>query len=200
MKSIQLGRDGKSIVTHLGEQDRYRSYDAAGDPSGDGKVELRKIQAPANDGRPDHSRKADLIRERLGAALRLVDEMAGLPQQIPSNGPVTEREVREIIRHRRCRGQFFGADLFADPAWDMLLHLYASYLSQQRLSVGALCDGAAVPSTTALRWLTQLEQIGLVERRQDPIDGRRFFVSLTIAARESMEDYFRTVPRGQAVI
>lgn len=152
---------------------------------------------PANDGRPDTSRKADLIRQQLGAALRLVDEIAGLPQTIPGNGPVTERDIREIIKHRRARAHFFGAELFADPAWDMLLHLYASCLSQHRITVGALCDGAAVPSTTALRWLVQLEEKGFVERRQDPIDGRRYFVSLTVAAQEAMDCYFRSVPRGQ---
>lgn len=160
-------------------------------------MELSKIQAPANDSRPDNSHKADLIRERLSAALKLVDEIAGLPQAIPSNGLVTDRDIRSIIKHRRNRDHFFGAGLFADPAWDMLLHLYSSYLSQHRISVGALCEGAAVPATTALRWLTQLEQNGLVQRLQDPIDGRRYFVSLTIAARESMDGYFRSVPRGQ---
>lgn len=161
---------------------------------------LSSIRTPVDDTRPDNSRKADLIRERLGAALRLVDEIAGVPQPIPSNDPVTEQEIRSIIKQRRNRDHFFGAEMFADPAWDILLHLYAAYLSQHRMSVGALCDGAAVPPTTALRWLAQLEEKGFIERRQDPIDGRRYFVSLTVTARESMESYFRTVPRGQPII
>ena len=163
-------------------------------------MELSKIRVPANDSRPDNSRKADLIRERLGAAFRLIDEMAGHPQEIPNNSPVSEQDIRSIIKYRRNRDDFFGAELFADPAWDILLHLYASYLAQQRMTVGALCEGAAVPATTAIRWLTQLEQKGIVERRQDPIDGRRYFVSLTIAARKAMDGYFRSVPRGQPLI
>jgi DNA-binding MarR family transcriptional regulator len=163
-------------------------------------VGLSNIRASVDENRPDNSRKADLIRERLGAALRLVDEIAGVPHAISSNDPVTDRDIRSIIKQRRNRDHFFGAELFADPAWDILLHLYAAYLSQHRLSVGDLCDGAAVPPTTALRWLAQLEEKGFVERRQDPVDGRRFFVSLTVTARESMENYFRTIPRGQTVV
>ncbi len=159
-------------------------------------VELSKVQMPANDSRPDNSRKADLIRERLGAALRLVDEIAGPPPAIQNNDPITERDIRSILKHRRNRDHFLGLELFADPAWDILLHLYASYLSQHRMSVGALCEGAAVPATTALRWLVQLEMRGLVERRQDPIDARRCFVSLTIAGRDSMDGYFQSVPRN----
>jgi hypothetical protein len=43
------------------------------------------------------------------------------------------------------REQFFGPDLFADPAWDILLDLYAARLEQQRVAVSSLCIAAAVP-------------------------------------------------------
>ena len=36
------------------------------------------------------------------------------------------RLVRRIIRQRQLRARFFEADLFADPAWDMLLDLTAA--------------------------------------------------------------------------
>jgi len=63
------------------------------------------------------------------------------------------KQVRAVIRARRARAQFFEATLFADPAWDMLLELFASELGTERMSVTALCAGAAVPPTTALRWI-----------------------------------------------
>ena len=36
------------------------------------------------------------------------------------------RLVRRIIRHRQMRAKFIGGDLFADPAWDILLDLTAA--------------------------------------------------------------------------
>ena len=82
----------------------------------------------------------------------------------------------------------------------MLLELYACELGQQRISISSLCLGAAVPATTALRWITTLEQEKLVERRPDPTDGRRFFIQLTREGRDSMDSYFRTMPTDAAVI
>src|SRR3546814_2986047 len=47
--------------------------------------------------------------------------------------------VRRMLRQRRMREQYFPADLFADPAWDMLLDLYAARLERQPVSVSSLC-------------------------------------------------------------
>jgi len=155
--------------------------------------------SPAN-GVNDIARQAGLIRQRLGSALEMVDALAGEPRSTAQAQPVSEQAVRTIIRLRRNRDQFFKAQLFADPAWDMLLELFACELGQQRISISSLCLGAAVPATTALRWITTLEQEELVERRPDPTDGRRYFVQLTRTGREAMEAYFRTVPGVASMI
>src|SRR3546814_5166237 len=71
--------------------------------------------------------------------------------------------VREKIRERRWREQFLAADLFADPAWDMLLDLYAACYERRQVSVSTLCIAAAVPAPTArrrLKNLTDPRQIG----------------------------------------
>ena len=144
--------------------------------------------------------QAVLIRERLGSALKLVEELAGVPEPEVKGQPVTEQAVRTMLRLRRNRDRFFKSQLFADPAWDMLLELYACELGQQRISISSLCVGAAVPATTALRWISTLEQEGLVERRADPTDGRRFFIQLTRQGRDAMTAYFRTVPGSAPLV
>ena len=58
-----------------------------------------------------------------------------------------------MIRARRLRARYFPEDLFADPAWDMLLDLLQAEIAQLRVPVSSLCIAAAVPATTALRWL-----------------------------------------------
>ena len=122
----------------------------------------------------------------LGPAL--VAPASKLPGQ-----PVTEKQVRAILKIRRARDQYFPRDMFADPAWDMLLALYAARLGQRRMSVGDLCQAAAVPATTALRWIATLQSNGLIERSADPLDGRRFYLSLTASGLDAMANYFKSV-------
>ncbi len=106
----------------------------------------------------------------------------------PDEGP--SAPVRRILRQRRMREQFFPADLFADPAWDMLLDLYAAQLDGQPVAVSSLCIAAAVPATTALRWIKTMTDTGLFERHADPRDGRRIFIGLSDKAAQAMERYF----------
>ncbi len=97
--------------------------------------------------------------------------------------------VRDVLRARRLRDRFFGATLFEDPAWDMLLDLFAARLEGMRVSVSSLCIAAAVAPTTALRWIAKLTAAGLLERAPDPDDRRRAFIALSDEAAIAMERY-----------
>jgi hypothetical protein len=103
--------------------------------------------------------------------------------------------VRGIIRARRLRDQFFRSDLFADPAWDMMLDLFAARLEQRRVAVSSLCIAASVPSTTALRWIKSLCDQGLFVRKADPEDGRRVFIELGDASAAALDAYLRAAQR-----
>jgi len=98
--------------------------------------------------------------------------------------------VRAVIRARRLRGRYFSEELFADPAWDMLLDLLQAEISRLRVPVSSLCIAAAVPATTALRWLKTMVQEGLFLRRADPHDGRRVFVELAPQTSHALRRYF----------
>ncbi|MET3713576.1 DNA-binding MarR family transcriptional regulator [Sphingomonas trueperi] len=105
-------------------------------------------------------------------------------------------EIRRVIRARRMRAEFFEGDLFADPAWDMLLDLYAAELEHRQISVSSLCIAAAVPPTTALRWIGTLNEAGLFDRKADPSDRRRAYIALSESARRGMERYIAAVKRA----
>ncbi len=98
-------------------------------------------------------------------------------------------EVRSLIRLRRLRDQFFDSELFADPAWDMLLDLYAARLERAQVAVSSLCIAAAVPPTTALRWIKSMTDAGLFERCADPDDGRRIFIRLADRTADTVARY-----------
>jgi DNA-binding MarR family transcriptional regulator len=98
--------------------------------------------------------------------------------------------IRNILKLRRKRANHFDSGLFADPAWDILLDLYAADLEGQQVSVSSLCIAASVPPTTALRWISTMTEDGLLQRQHDPADARRVFIQLSDTARESLRGYF----------
>jgi prefoldin subunit 5 len=103
--------------------------------------------------------------------------------------------IRAMIRVRRLRNQFFPAELFADPAWDMLLDLMAARLEGRAVAVSSLCIASAVPPTTALRWIKTLTDARLFERVADSNDGRRVFIELTDVAEQGMIAYLVQLQR-----
>ena len=108
-----------------------------------------------------------------------------------NNTPIAAK-LRELIKLRRLRDQHFPPDLFADPAWDILLDLYAANLEGKSVSVSSLCIAAAVPPTTALRWITMMTEHGALVRKQDPHDARRVFIGLSPDSEERLSAYFAT--------
>ncbi|NBW75352.1 MAG: MarR family transcriptional regulator [Sphingomonadaceae bacterium] len=110
------------------------------------------------------------------------------------------RLVRRIIRQRQLRARFLDGDLFADPAWDMLLDLTAARAEHARVSVTSLCIASGVPPTTALRWIGQLTEAGLLQRVEDETDRRRAFIALTDPAADAMARYFAELGQQAAAL
>lgn len=137
-----------------------------------------------------------------GALASLAGEEAGEaggaaePSAEGQDGPVVDAAVvRSIIRARRLRDSWFKGDIFADPAWDMLLDLMAARLEKNRVAVSSLCIAAAVPPTTALRWIKTLTDKGLLVRCADPADGRRVYIELSDEAARAVAGYIRAARR-----
>jgi DNA-binding MarR family transcriptional regulator len=106
--------------------------------------------------------------------------------------------ARELYQNRRARDRLFDAELFADPAWDILLILYCASHSQQRLSVSSVCASAAVAATTALRWIGQLCRQELVCKAKSPTDGRITWLYLADQAGQRLDRYFDSILEKRA--
>lgn len=98
--------------------------------------------------------------------------------------------IYRIIRQRQLRQRYFERELFADPAWDILLDLAAARAEHRRVSVTSLCIAASVPASTALRWITQMTAMGILVRQPDAEDRRRAFIALSDRAADAIAKYF----------
>lgn len=116
------------------------------------------------------------------------------PAPIVNDSHVWAEVARTAYRDRRRRANIFAdPTLFGEPAWDILLDLFIAAKERKRLPVTSACIGAAVPATTALRWLTVLEEKGLIVRENDSSDARRVFVRLSSEGYEKMVAFFAEV-------
>ena len=99
--------------------------------------------------------------------------------------------VAKIIDARRKRISLFSPNLFADPAWDMMLELFHAHLEGRRLATSELAHKANVPVTTSLRWIDKLETDGWVSREPDPHDLRRVFADISQRGLETMRAWLK---------
>lgn len=96
--------------------------------------------------------------------------------------------AQQVIANRRRRHDIFGAAMFGEPAWDMLLSLY-SRDTGERQTLSRLSELAGTTKTTALRSLDYLEKEQLVTREAHPTHRRAAFIHLTNKGRNAVELY-----------
>ena len=137
---------------------------------------------------------------QLGSTVAKAAISTGAPAIELSADPASGKFVRSIIKARSARRQFFDGSLFSDPAWDILLELYALKCEGLRVSVSKLSVAADVPCTTALRWIDKLETELLIVRADDPFDGRRSWVELSDGGVAVMHRYLRQIACSEVAI
>jgi len=123
-------------------------------------------------------RDVEAIAERVLEQLTTYPELQRRVESRVQGGSPESRFARRLLAERREREHLFGQELFGEPAWDMLLDLFAAHHERSRVSVSSLCVAAAVPPTTAHRWIRDMTRRGILVRRRDGLDGRRVWVEL----------------------
>ena len=96
-----------------------------------------------------------------------------------SSVELTEEHILLILAVRRGREAVFGRDLFTDPAWDVLLELYAAKLAGRRMTAHDLAAAIDVPRSTTGRWIEALADRGLVVFESNALGPTRVSVSLS---------------------
>lgn len=157
------------------------------------------------DSLPKTNANADLIsvrlsREELEDATRLLSSLseallgASLERTMtaandtPTDKPSLQRRALRILADRKRRYAMFGKGMFGEPAWEMLLLLYA-LAPGPRQTITKLGEVVGASKSTALRWIDYLETQRLIRRESHPTDRRAAFIELTEAGVAAIELY-----------
>lgn len=193
---ILMGAYGREIMDQVHGKDRDIQFGALHRISDELAGFARTLARIAEQDDEDSSRVAD-------KPVSFRPAPAGAFQPFPTavtdeKVDISANMVREMIKLRRLRDSYFQKDLFADPAWDILLDLMVSQLEGRNVSVSSLCIAAAVPATTALRWIAAMTESGMLVRRHDPDDARRVFIGLSREAENMLRQYLTDAQQRSA--
>jgi len=95
--------------------------------------------------------------------------------------------ARQLWWERRLRTRFFPAEAFGEPAWDLILHLFASKAEGEAVHLNNVHLGADVPPRAALARVRALEALGLIGDDPDARIRRPRRIALTPLARARLE-------------
>ena len=90
---------------------------------------------------------------------------------------------------------FFEDELFGEPAFDLMLDLYAQELAGRDTYTTSAAVASGAPLTTALRQIAMLVERGLIARDPDPNDRRRVRLRMTTLGAARMRDYLLAAER-----
>jgi len=124
--------------------------------------------------------RADRLATRAGGDVEVV------------TAPLDPRELaKQLLAQRVARFDHFPAELFHEPAWDMLLALFVAQEERRTMNVKTLVGSAHAPVTTSQRWIDHLHKLKLIDRVIDPVDRRRMEISLSDAGYAAITAYLR---------
>lgn len=101
-----------------------------------------------------------------------------------------EELISSFIRVRRARTYYLPREIFADPAWDMLLGLLEAEVQGRQVSLEDICSMSGTSASSALRWLKVLESSELTRRRSDPETMDSDILELSPKGRFALRRYF----------
>jgi hypothetical protein len=135
-------------------------------------------------------------QENVAQALQHYDSVGGLA----AAGTGLAAVARRLLKEADARQHFFPDYVPADPVWPILLDLYIHAAETRKVTVSDACLASRVPNTTALRWIKELVELGLVERSPDAVDRRRKYLKISAEAFVGMSRYLASISGIDALI
>lgn len=134
----------------------------------------------------------DLTAQLSGIALEFGDRADRVARDMHA-GERARRSLKQqaelLLTQRAVRSETLPAELFHEPAWDMLLALFVAGEEGRAMNVKSLVACAQAPVTTSQRWIEHLHKLKLIDRIIDPTDRRRVEINLSETGTRAIRDY-----------
>lgn len=130
-------------------------------------ADIRLLRWPERD-RDDYERLASALERVRRVARQARGEIVAVVPTGPEEPSDVER-ARVLLSQRRARDAAAGplAELFGEPAWDLLLATFIAYEEGRELRLGEFARDNAIRPLVAARWLAVLGERGMMH----PSDG-----------------------------
>lgn len=97
--------------------------------------------------------------------------------------------ARRLLKEADAREVYFPHCVSPDPVWSILLDLYIKAAEGEKVVVTDACIASRAPATTALRWIGEMVDRGMVIRTPDSRDRRRAYLALSDEVFANMSRY-----------
>jgi DNA-binding MarR family transcriptional regulator len=113
------------------------------------------------------------------------------PAILDEGGSDKRATLTRYVEARRVRSMLLGQNLFADPAWDILLMLYQADLEGRALTLEQLSETLRLSMSVIVGQVGVLERRGLLdEHHSSPNSRRRRAICLSPLAIDAMSSWF----------
>lgn len=96
----------------------------------------------------------------------------------------------DLSARQRKRKIFFESEMFGEPAFEILIHAYIAEVERSSVSTTDLCSSASLPISIGVRYISILEQQGLLRRHPSMTDFRITNVSITRLGISKINEYY----------
>lgn len=131
--------------------------------------------------------------QALANAPRIAGRKVFTLSEITANADALSILARKEHHARRLREEFIPTGQFGEPAWDLLLDLFAHTITGKSIHKSSAQIAAHCPPTTALRYIDHLENEGLITHEKSENDARVVLLRLTDAGIVSVGSYLMNV-------
>jgi DNA-binding MarR family transcriptional regulator len=135
------------------------------------------------------------MTQLLARARGRLSTAAATGEPAPGNEDMA-RAMEEERARARIREKLFGSFRLGHAGWMLMLVLAEAQGSGGELTVKSAAYAAGLPLSSALRKINEMCEDGLLNRRSDPSDNRRSFVTLTGRAKGLLSEYLAAVWRA----